>query len=206
MLGIVMSNPNQLSKNAQVGLVLGVLLVFSGILTFVGHMAADETRQKMVAFATEPMVVTGTIAQKRIDSVRPTAGGIWVYWLDVKFGIEDGTTLNQSTQVANSIWDRYETGDPVKVTYVRSKPSWFYVPGGEPTARDAGIMVGMNRYGLIASVLFAGSLLGWIVWCRGGDAGGNNHGPTRPIGRAPPTRDLRGQARATFGLRGGGKS
>jgi hypothetical protein len=201
-----MSNSNQLSKNAQIGLVLGVLLVFSIIFTFVGHMAADETRQKMAAFAAEPVVVTGTIAQKRIDSVRPTAGGIWVCWLEVKFKTQDGTTLNQSTQVANSIWERYETGDPVKVTYVRSNPSWFYVPGGEPTARDAGIMEGMNRYGMIASILLAGSLFGWIVWCRGGSAGGDSPGPTRPSRPASPaTRDMRGQPRTTFGLRSNGK-
>jgi Protein of unknown function (DUF3592) len=202
-----MSSSNALSKTAQVSLVLGVLLVFSVILTFVGHMAADETRQKMAAFAAEPVVVTGTITQKRIDSVRPTAGGIWVHWLDVKFETEDGATRNQSIQVANSIWERYETGDPVKVTYVRSNPSWSFVPGTEPTARDAGIMEGTNRYGMIASVLFAGGLLGWIVWTRGGDAGGGNPGPAGPIRSAsPPMRDMRPQSRTTFGLRGNAKS
>jgi hypothetical protein len=202
-----MSNSNQLSKNAQVGLVLGVLLVFSIILAFVGHMAADETQQKMAAFAAEPVVVTGTIAQKRIDSVRPTAGGIWVYWLDVSFKTQDGATRSQSAQVANSIWDRYETGDPVKVTYVRSNPSWFFVPGGEPTARDASIMEGMNRYGVIASVLFAGGLIGWIVRCRGGSAGGGSPGPTGSSRSARPSmRDMRGPPRTTFGLRESRKS
>jgi Protein of unknown function (DUF3592) len=202
-----MSSSNALSKNAQVGLALGVLLVFSAIFTFVGHVAADETRQKMAAFAAEPVVATGTIAQKRIDSVRPTAGGIWVYWLDVRFTIQDGTTLNQSIEVANSTWDRYETGDPVQVTYARSNPAWFYVPGGEPTARDAGIMDGMNRYGMIASVLFAGGLLGWIVWSRGGSAGGGNPGPTRAGSPAPSAmRDMRVPPRTTFGLRGSAKS
>jgi hypothetical protein len=203
-----MSSSNALSKNSQVGLALGVLLVFSVIFTFVGHMAADETRQKMAAFAAEPVVAAGTIVQKRIDSVRPTAGGIiWVYWLDVRFTSQDGTTFNQSIEVANSIWDRYETGDLVQVTYARSNPAWFYVPGGEPTARDAGTMDGMNRYGMIASVLFAGGLLGWIVWSRGGSAGGGNPGPTRAGSPAPSAmRDMRIQPRTTFGLRGSGKS
>jgi hypothetical protein len=93
------------------------------------------------------------------------------------------------------------------VTYARSNPAWFYVPGGEPTARDAGIMDGMNRYGMIASVLFAGGLLGWIVWSRGGSAGDGNPGPTRAGSPAPSAmRDMRVPPRTTFGLRGSAKS
>jgi hypothetical protein len=68
-------------------------------------------------------------------------------------------------------------------------------------------MDGMNRYGMIASVLFAGGLLGWIVWSRGGSAGGGNLAPTG-AGRPAPSamRDMRIQPRTTFGLRGNAKS
>src|SRR5262249_2908401 len=94
--------------------------------------------------------------------------GIWVYWLDLTFKTEDGSTRNQSAQVANTIFDGYKVGSPVRVTYVRSKPDWFYVPGEEPTERDAGIMAGMHKYGAIASLLSAVGLVIWYFMSRGG--------------------------------------
>jgi hypothetical protein len=195
-----MAKTAQLSMNAQIGLVLATLLLFSIIASFAGFMGANEVRQKMAAFAADPVVVTGTITQKRIDSVRPTAGGIWVYWLDVAFKTQDGSTRRESTQVANSIFDKYEVGDPVQVTYVRTKPEWFYVPGGAPTARDAGIMAGMQKYGGIAGLMSVVGLVGWFFTSRGGGtpAGGNpGLQPTTGASARMPR-----QPRTTFGTRG----
>src|SRR5262245_36304333 len=127
-----MLKTTQLSTTGQIGLVLGCTLLFSVIFTAVGFVAADEIRQKMAAFASDAVRVTGTIVDKRIVTVRPTKGGTWVHWLDLTFKTEDGSTRKQSAQVANSIYDRYKVGSPVQVTYVRSRPDWFYVPGGEP--------------------------------------------------------------------------
>jgi hypothetical protein len=196
-----MAKATRLSMNAQIGLVLGIVLLFSIILSFAGFMAANEVRQKMAAFASDPVVVTGTITQKRIDSVRPTAGGIWVYWLDLAFKTQDGSTRRESTQVANSIFDKYEVGDPVQVTYVRTKPEWFHVPGGAPAARDAGIMAGMQKYGAIAGLISAVGLVGWFFTSRGGGmpAGGT---PSLQPPAGASVRMPRQQPRTTFGTRG----
>jgi hypothetical protein len=196
-----MAKTAQLSMNAQIGLVLGILLFFSMIMTFAGFMAAKEVRQKMAAFASEGVVVTGTITKKRIDSVRPTAGGIWVYWLELSFKTEDGATRNDSTEIANSIFDKYDVGDPVQVTYVRSRPAWFYVPGAAPTQRDAGIMAGMQKWGVVATVVFAVGLVGWFFTNRGGGTPtGAMPRPQPPSGAAMPRMPR--QSRTTFGMRG----
>ena len=162
-----MQNTIQLSLRAQIGLVLGVLLIFSLIATLVGYLASNQVTEKMAAFASESVVATGTVAGKHIDNVRPTAGGIWVYWLDLSFKTQDGATVNQSAEVSNSIYDKYEIGGPVQVTYVRSKPEWFYIPGDAPTQRDVGNNDGMFQYGAIASLLFFAALLGWLFVIQG---------------------------------------
>jgi hypothetical protein len=184
----------QLSTTAQVGLVLGVALLFSIIFTFVGFLAADEIRQKMTAFASDGVTVTGTITDKRI--VRTTRSGIWVHWVDLTFKTEDGSTRNQSAQVANTIYDAYRVGGPVRVTYVRSKPDWFYVPGEEPTERDAGIMAGMHKYGAIAALLSAVGLVVLFFKSRGGTPAGG----LPPPSRISP-RPMSGQSRTNFGTR-----
>jgi hypothetical protein len=184
----------QLSMTAQVGLVLGVALLFSIILTVVGFLATDEIRQKMTAFASDGVMVAGTITDKRI--VRTTKSGIWVHWLDLTFKTEDGSTRNQSTQVANTIYDGYRVGGPVQVTYVRSKPDWFYVPGGEPTERDAGIMSEMHKYGAMAAVLSALGLVVLFFKSRGGTPGGGLQQSTTLSARRMPS-----QSRTSFGTR-----
>src|SRR5262249_29032397 len=61
-----MPNTHQLSVTAHIGLTLGCVLLFSIILTLVGSLAADEVRQKMASFASEGVVASGTITDKRI--------------------------------------------------------------------------------------------------------------------------------------------
>jgi hypothetical protein len=186
-----MTKSTQLSVTGQIGLTLGCVLLFSIILTAVGFLAADEVRQKMASFASEGVTVTGSITDKRI--VRTTKSGIWVYWLDLTFKTENGSTRNQSAEVANSIFDKYQVGSPVRVTYVRSKPDWFYVPGGEPTERDAGIMAGMHKYGAIASLVSVVALVVLFFVSRG-----------RTSPQAPATdlaRRIQGQSRPNFGTR-----
>src|SRR5262249_5767383 len=165
---------SRLSVRAQIGLTLAAVLLFSIILSAVGFVAADETRRKLTAFATDSAVVIGTVTGKHVDSVRATKGGTWVYWLDVTFDTQDGSTRSYSTQVPNSIYDQYWVGRAVRVTYVKSKPEWFYVPGDEPSDRNIRMMAGMSRYGGIAAVISALGLVGLLFASRGGGT------PTRP--------------------------
>ena len=154
---------SQLSLKAQVGLCLGVLLVFSVVLTITGFAASSQTRQKMAAFAADGATVTGTITNKYIHSVK----GNSVYWLDVSFKGADGQYHDVSANVVNTIWDGLKIGGPVRVTYVKARPEWFYVEDDAPTDRDVAISESMFRYGIIASLLLLIALVVFLMWNRG---------------------------------------
>jgi hypothetical protein len=188
---------HQLSTKQQIGLVLGVLLVFSLVLTFAGYMALGQSREKIADFAHDGATVTGLVTDKYIHVVR----GVWVYWVDVSFNAADGRTHKGSEVVANTIWDGMTVGQPVQITYVKSKPEWFYVPGGAPTERDVSISDGMFEYGMVASLLFLIGLIVFIMWSRGGGTpAGRNTAPdaTREFSFRPP----RSAPRSGFGTRG----
>jgi hypothetical protein len=121
-------------------------------------MAGAETRAKLAAFASDGAVVTGAVTRKDIHIVGKAR--TWVHWLDVSFTSADGVARSLSANVANTIYDRYAVGSPVQVTYVKSRPEWFYVPGGEPTSRDAAIFDGMLLYGVLAAILCAAAFAG----------------------------------------------
>jgi uncharacterized membrane protein len=55
----------------------------------------------------------------------------------------------------------------VQVTYVKSKPEYFYIPGTQPTERDVGISNVMFKYGAIASAVFLVGLLGFLFVGKG---------------------------------------
>lgn len=154
---------SQLSVRQQVGLCLGVLLFFAIAIAISGYAASQQTRAKMTAFASDGATVTGTITDKYIHSVK----GNWVYWFDVSFKTQDGKTHRLSCNLANTIWDMYKAGDPVRVTYAKSNPDWFYVAGDAPTDRDVAISEGMFQYGTIAGILLAGALVAFVFWNRG---------------------------------------
>jgi hypothetical protein len=97
---------SQLSTKAQIGVVLGVLMFFSVAITIAGFAASAQTSDKMAAFASDGAVVTGTITKKYIHGVAKN----WVYWLDVRFTSQDGVTHDESTNVANTIFDGLDEG------------------------------------------------------------------------------------------------
>jgi hypothetical protein len=195
-----MAKTAQLSVTAQVGLALATLLLFSAIATIVGYLAQTEVRQKIAAFASEPVEVSGTVTNKRIDIVRPSNGGIWVYWLQLEFKTEDGSTLNQSIQVTDTVFNQYQVGGQVPVTYVKSKPEWFFVPGEQPTERSARIMSAMQNYGFAAAILSAAGLIIFFFVTRGGGTaeGGEPRLPQSAAGAVRTTG-----ARSQFGTRRG---
>jgi hypothetical protein len=186
---------SQLSLKAQAGVCLGVLLFFAIALTIAGFAASNQTRQKMAAFAADGATVTGTITNKYIHSVSRN----WVYWLDVTFKGQDGKYRYQSANVANTIYDRLGIGGPVRMTYVKSRPEWFYVANDAPTDRDVAISEGMFRYGIVASLLLLIALIVFLMWNRGGGTpAGRAADTSRPKSRFRPPRP---QARSGFGTR-----
>jgi hypothetical protein len=189
----------QLSITGQIALTLAIVLFLSIAFTLAGFMASRQERDKIAAFASDGAVATGTITAKRIHIV--PVSKVSVCWLDLTFKSDDGATRNGSMVVANSIYDRYAVGSAVPVTYVKSRPEWFYVPGEAPTERSVGISVAMFKYGGIMSLLCVVGLLVLLFRHLGGGT---------PTGQSPTRQQLdratgyRGsnQSRSNFGLKG----
>lgn len=190
----------QLSVRGQIALGLAVSLIFSLIFVFVGYMASHQERGKMAAFASDGAVTTGTIARKYIHVIR-SAGSVWVYWLDLSFRSRDGAAHTASEEVANTIYDRYQVGDPVQITYVKSKPEWFYVPGDAPSRRSIDNSAGMNVVGIWGAILSAFGLVALFFVTR---SGASTPSGGTPVSSAPDdavARPVAGQRRTTFGTR-----
>src|SRR5262245_11841702 len=118
---------SELSIAQQIALSLVVLLLLSVGVTTGGYMAGAQDREKIAGFASDAATATGTITKKYIHSVGP--GRDWVYWLDPTFVTQDGVSRASSINVANTVYDRDAVGSQVPVTYVKSKPEYFHVPG-----------------------------------------------------------------------------
>jgi hypothetical protein len=155
----------ELSVAQQIVLSLSVLLLLSVGVTIAGYMAGMQDREKIAGFASEAATTTGIITKKYINSVGP--GRVWVYWLDLSFETQNGVSRASSINVANSVYDRYPVGARVPVTYVKSKPEYFHIPGTEPTQRDVGMADGMFKYGAVASAVFLAGLIGFFFLSRG---------------------------------------
>jgi hypothetical protein len=189
----------ELSVAQQIALSLSVLLLLAAGVTISGYMAGRQDREKITGFASDAATATGIITKKYINSVGP--GRVWVYWLDLSFETQDGVARASSINVANSVYDRYALGATVPVTYVKSKPEYFHIPGTEPTPRDVGMADGMFKYGAVASAVFLAGLIGLFFLSRG--HGGAPPSPTaeqltRATGSRPPS-----PSRASFGTRQG---
>jgi len=194
----VMEKSGQLSIRDQALLVLACALIFSIAIAAAGYLGAGQTRDKIAAFAADGAVADGVVTGKRVDMVMASKAS--VYWLQVAFKTDQGADRLDSLVVANSIYDRYAVHDPVPVSYVRSRPDWFYVPGAEPTTRDAGICDGMFKYGAVAGVA---SLLGLVDLFSAGRGGGAPKGrpATAPSARAASPA-VSTERRTEFGTRG----
>ena len=185
------------------------LLVFSLLLTIAGFVASYGERRKMNAFASDSHSVSGTVTNKYIRTVSQDQV-FWLYvhnvsqkqenWLDVSFQSQDGRFHYESAGVANTIYGGLQVGDPIKVTYVRSNPDWFYLANDVPTDTDVAIFVDIFQYGAIGSLLILAVLAVSVFW---------NPGGATPAGRTASTaqrgegsfRPPRPQPRAGFGKR-----
>lgn len=187
----------ELSITQQIALSLLALLLISVGVTIGGYTGGAQERDKIAGFASDAATTTGTITKKYIHSVGP--GRVWVYWLDLSFETQDGVSRTGSINVANTIHERYGVGSRVPVTYVKSKPEYFHIPGTEPTQRDVGIADGMFRYGAIASAAFLAGLIGLFFVSRG--QGGAPPSPAaEQLARVTSSRPP-GSSSANFGTR-----
>ena len=185
------------------------LLVFSLLLTIAGFVASYGERRKMDAFASDGHSVNGTITNKSIRTVNQNQV-YWLYvhhvsqkqeyWLDVSFQSQDGKFHYGSSTVANTIYGGLQVDNPIKVTYVRSNPDWFYLGNDVPTDSDVAIFADMYLYGAIGSLLLLISLIVSAFWNRGDGTPVNRTASTAQSGEVS-FRPPQPQPRAGFGKR-----
>ena len=162
----------------RIAVALVRLLVFSLMLVIGGFTASYQTGRKIAAFHTDGQSVLGTITKKYAQ----TSGALFylyvqldrsqLYWVDVAFKSQDGKLHSESTGVSNKLYEQMEVGSPVRVTYARSNPGWFYLAGEAPADRDVAIFIAMFQCGMIMSLVLAVFLTASVFWYRGSEAPG----------------------------------
>ena len=174
-------------------LILASLLALSLFATIFGFTSGETTRKKIVAFASDSAVTTGIVTNWQITNVSRSPE----YWLDVSFKTPDGATHNVSADVGEFLFQRHDRiGDTVPVTYVRSRPEWFYVADEIPGEKQAVALDWLFRAGAVASVLSAIGLVAKLF----GNGGTPSHGsPGMPQPTWEPPRPR--QRTAGFGKR-----
>lgn len=135
-----------------------VLLVCTGTW-FYGFVNGREIRARGDLFTTGKSEVDGTILEKwKTKGLLDTA-----HFVRVKFETEDGKPQEHVTSLERYIADQFKSGEMIRVTYVTSNPSVFYVPGDEPKAAKTAIydymallsaILGMGSFVAIAAIMF----------------------------------------------------
>src|SRR5215469_6154657 len=150
------------------------LLTFSLLLTVAGLIASYGAEREMNAFASDSGTVSGVVSDKYIrDTSRNVANWLNVHSvarkeehvLDVRFQTEDGKFHSVSADVSDAIYDLSRIGNPIKVTYVRSRPEWFYVADEAPPIDHGGpVFTAMFRYAGLGSLLIVILLGIFVFW------------------------------------------
>jgi hypothetical protein len=191
-----MIDRRKLTAKETVLLVLGCALFFSTVFAIVGPLASQQTRDAIAAFATDGATATGKVIGKEFKNVAVSRAPIWR--LNIEFQTDKGEHIQDWPLVANTIYDRYNVGDPVRVTYVRSHPQSFYIPGGEPKAGDITTFEVGAQY---ARFVAGASLIGLLVVAFAGRSGGAPSKRTRAKTSAPAPKPLQQGPRSEFGSR-----
>jgi hypothetical protein len=173
-------------------LILGCALFFSTVFAIVGPLASQQTSDNIAAFAADGATATGKVTGKTFKNEAVSYAPIWR--LEIEFKTAKGEDIQDSPLVGNTIYDRYNIGDPVRVTYVRSHPQRFYIPGTEPKAGDTKTLEAAAKY---AQFVAGGSLIGLLVVVFAGRGGGAAKGRAPTKSPAPPSQGPRGE----FGAR-----
>ena len=169
----------------HIGACLVGLLIFSLLLTVTGFVVSWEAKRQLNAFALESRSVTGVVS----DKYGRTFAGTKTYFVAVSFRLQDGSLSSGSTEVTDAIFDRSQTGNPIRVTYVQSRPDWFYVGDDGPSNHDAVVFTGIFRYAIIGSLvvlILLGTFVFWPTQSERGDSSGAD--ASRPLRQQPQAR------------------
>src|SRR5262249_16440746 len=141
---------------------------------------------------------TGTITRKFTEVMN---GSPRYYDLEASFTASDGSKQKRSFRIPPAIFNRYSLGSSVPVTYVKSKPYLFYIPGAEPEeTSNLETMRTMDNWFFGASILrgicfLAGLCLALTSRKSGGGRDVALESTRAALGRMP------GHPRSTFGAR-----
>ena len=185
----------RLSTLGSVVLCLGIGFMLSLLFAGAGYMAVQQQREWLADYASNSTTASGVVTRK----YREIKYGNTLAWdLEVSFTAADGSTPKMSFRIPVAVYDRYNPGSSVPVTYVKSKPYLFYIPGAEPDPANIVMMQAMDKWCIVAAILFG---TGFLVSCLGLMWRGSDAGYVPP----PPSRVTVGRiasvSRGTFGTR-----
>jgi hypothetical protein len=180
----------KLSTTGQIALALGVLLFVSLVAVGSNYMAMKQEQDRLAGFASDRATAMGTVTRKYKEMMNGSPIG---YDLEVSFTAENGSTPKESFRVAVPVFDRFNVGNPVPVSYVRSNPYWFYIPGAEPDGTSLEFLRRLENWFIGGSLLLAlGFLASLYVAGRADKPAGADAEPRPPrasIGQMPsPSR------------------
>jgi hypothetical protein len=133
-----------------------VAFVFSLVLVGSGYMARQQGRERLADFASDSVTGSGIITRKFTEVMN---GNTQFYDLEASFTAGDGSKHKQSFRIPPAIYNRYSLGGSVPVTYVKSKPYLFYIPGAEPDDGNLETMRTMGNWFFGASIFLGISFL-----------------------------------------------
>jgi len=190
-----LQSQRKLSTLESIALCLGVAFMLSLLAVGGTYMAQQQERQRLADFASDSQAGTGIITRKFTEVMN---GNTRFYDLEASFTAADGANHKQSFRVPQAIYNRYGLGNSVPVTYVKSKPYLFYIPGAEPDDGNSEALRTMHKWFFGASILLGvGFLVGLCLMLMTRKSGGGDDVAPQPA----TMRQTPGFAHPTFGAR-----
>jgi hypothetical protein len=181
-------SPLSKTDQTRVGLCVtcACLLLVSLLLAGGGYMAQRQERGRLAAYASDSATATGGVVGRSTEVMN---GSVYYYDLDTSYTSPDGAVHKQTFRVPSSIFDTYEVGSSIPVTYVRSEPELFYAPGAEPDPANLQFLQSLETYSALAAVpAFFCFLVSLFAACNVGKQVGAPATPLRRFSQALDNR------------------
>jgi hypothetical protein len=120
-------HPPRLADENRPARIVGVVLIALGLLMALGAWGAYRHDTGIVASG---VVAEGTVVAKRYRPDNPNE----YYWIDYRFPLPDGRTLERSWSVGRKRWDVLKPGDRIPIRYQADDPSRNFPDGSGNTS------------------------------------------------------------------------
>jgi Protein of unknown function (DUF3592) len=134
----------------------GGIWLFCGVpFLLLGVYIGIYTLQQQARFRNEAEVVEGMVLTKRISRSKDSKS----YWVEYRFISSDGTVVRSEAQVSGELWDHLVEREPVRVTYLPSRPQTNRIEGEGADWMLPGIfaLVGVVFGGIGGAIFFKGT-------------------------------------------------